>query len=428
MKKYFSRPGFGGRFGSFMLCVAMLIFLTATVILADIRIVTSQENLSSIIKQTLFATQTVRLPSGSGSGSAAAVRTQPKLAMPRLEEASTNSQLSDAMVEMIYNMVVEQTGGEMDITLEDTKAFVEESTIGDYLADTSAAMVSDLITGENTIDLSDETISALLTENAPLIEQHFGITLDEEAIATITESVSQYEYVQQIREKGIALFVEENAAFVEESGLGALLGTSSGSSGDTSLTPGGSMPSIAELLNTARTVTSVGALICCAVMVVIFIGLLCLANRKHIWYAIRGTGRTFIISTFLINCVTLVMLLASALWSSLFSFEPLVGRVAGLILRYTAPVHFGIGGAGVVLAILGTVLKFVAKGKARRLYLAEQAEQATAAEAPETAEPVSAEPAQEIPVPETEEEPVAAEPVPEETHEETPEETETASL
>jgi hypothetical protein len=193
MKKYFSRPGFGGRFGSFMLCVAMLMFLTATIILADIRIATDKDNLSAIIKQTLFTTQTVRIPSGSGHGGAAVVRPRPMLAMPKLDETDTSSELSDAMVEMIYGMITEQTGGEVDITLEEAKEFVEESSFDEFLSDTSAALVSDLITGENTIDLSEETIYTLLTENAPLIEEHFGVTLDEQTITTITETVSQHE-------------------------------------------------------------------------------------------------------------------------------------------------------------------------------------------------------------------------------------------
>lgn len=391
MKKYFSRPGFGGRFGSFMLCVAMLMFLTSTIILADIRIATDKDNLSAIIKQTLFTTQTVRIPSASGNGGAAVVRPRPKLNMPKLDEAQPSSEISDAMVEMIYGMIMEQTGGEIDITLEEAKEFVEESTIDEFISDTSAALVSDLITGENTIDLSEETISTLLTENAPLIEEHFGVTLDEQTITTITETVSQHEYVQQIRDKGVSKFIEENAVLMEDTALGALLGGASGGSGGTSMIPGGSsgMPSIVDLLNTARTITSVGAVIFNAVMVAVFIGLLCLANRKHIWYAIRGTGRTFIISTSLISCVTLVMLFAPAVWSSFFSFEPMIGRVAGLILKFTAPVHLGIGGAGVVLAILGTVLKFVAKSKARRLYLAEQAALSSAAVVPAAPEEVT---------------------------------------
>lgn len=423
MKKYFSRPGFGGRFGSFMLCVAMLMFLTATIILADIRIATDKDNLSAIIKQTLFTTQTVRIPSGSGHGGAAVVRPRPMLDMPKLDETDTSSELSDAMVEMIYGMIMEQTGGEVDITLEEAKEFVEESSFDEFLSDTSAALVSDLITGENTIDLSEETISTLLTENAPLIEEHFGVTLDEQTITTITETVSQHEYVQQIRDKGVSKFVEENAGLMEDVGLGALMGGvtggNPGGNGDTSTLPGSSsgMTGIVDLLNTARTITSVGAMIACGFMVAVFIGLLCLVNRKHIWYAIRGTGRTFVFSTFLISCVTLVMLFEPAVWSSFFSFEPMIGRIAELILRYTAPVHLGIGGTGVVLAILGTVLKFVAKGKARRLYLAEQA--ALSCAAPEIIEPVSAEPVEEVLVMEVEGDQVVVEPVPNEVPEET---------
>lgn len=401
MKKYFSRPGFGARFGSFMLCVAMLLCLTATVILADIRIATEKDNLSAIIKQALFTTQTVRLPSASGSGQAAVtVRPRQRLAMPRLDEAGTSSEVSDAMVEMIYNIVMEQTGGEVDLSLEEAKEFVEESTLDEFISDTSAALVSDLITGENTIDLSDETISGLLEENAPLFEQYFGVTMDQQTIAIVTAQVTENEYVQQIRDKGINKFVEENAIMMEEAGLGNLLGSSSGGttvSPDGSGSSGGSV-SIVDILNTARSFTSVTALAVCIAAVLVFIGLLCLANLKHIWYAIRGTGRTFIISTFLVSIVTLVMMGAPAVWSNVFSFSPMIGNVAAMILKFTAPVHLGIMGAGLVLALLGTVLKFVAKGKARKRYLAEMA---ASVEAPAVEAPAEA-----IPVVEAAEEPV----------------------
>jgi hypothetical protein len=388
MKKYFSRPGFWARFGSFMLCVLMLSCLMTTILLADIRIVTEKENMSAIIKQSLFSPQTISRPGLPGNGHGAVVaRPQPRLAIPKLEEAAPANGLTDALVEMIYNMIAEQAGEEIDFTLEDAKAFVEESTLDDFISDTSAALVNDLLTGENTLDLSDETITELLTENAPLIEEHFNVVMDEQTIVAITETVTQNEVLQQIRDKGVTEFIKDNGQLMEDMGLGALTGGMGGGMNEAVPSPdgmggaaNGSSFNIMDILNTARSFTSLPMLIGCAVAVLVLIGLLCLANCKHIWYAIRGTGRTFVFSTLLVSIVTVVVMTAPAMWAQVFSFQPMIGKVAGLVLEMTAPVHLGICGLGIALALVGTILKFVAKGKARRLYQAELAAQAAQAE------------------------------------------------
>lgn len=385
MKKYFSRPKFWGRLLSFLLCVVMLVCTVAAMLVADIRIATNKENTATIIKQALFATHTVRLPGVPGNGQGAAViHNQNRLSMVKLEESSEEA--SNAMVEMIYGMIMEQSGGQLDVSLEEVQEFVDESTFGDFVADMSASLISDLITGENTTVIDEETISALLEENAPLLEEYFDVVLDEEIIAQVTDTVVNSEYVVQIQEQGVSGFLSNNKELAAALGLSAEYfddpsdsnsPNSSGNSGMDAVTNLNPNSTIADYLAAARAVTSTGALICCIAAVVVLIALLCLVNRKHIWYAIRGTGRTFIIAALPMSIPTLVYLTNITSWNETFSMIPeigtMIGKVAGLILQMTAPVNLSVLIAGLVLAILGTVLKFVAKSKAKRKAAAEEA-------------------------------------------------------
>ncbi len=392
MDKYFSKPKFWQRLLSFLICVVMLVFTIAAMLVADIRIATNKENTSAIIKEALFATHTVRLPGATGKGhGVAAIRPQQKMAMIRLDEES--GEVDGALIEAIFNMVVEGSGGQITITLEEASEFIEESTFDEFAADLGASLISDLITGENTTILDEETVTELLTENAPLLEEYFDLDMSETVIAEVTATVVESEYVVEIQEAGISSFIEHNEELRTALGLpprnpspdpeapGDNAPNNPNGSVSDDLPTGDASGSTTDVLSdyfaTARAITSTTALICCIAGVVVCALLLCLLNRKHIWFAIRGVGRTFVIASLPMATLTLAYMNDAAGWSEAFGMIPeigvIVGKVLGMILAMTAPINLSVCGAGVALALLGTILKIVAKASAKRRAAAEAA-------------------------------------------------------
>lgn len=389
MDKYFSRPKFWQRLLSFLICIVMLVFTVAAMLVADIRIATNKENTSAIIKEALFATHTVRLPGAGGNGhGAAAIRPQQKLAMIRLDEESGEvEEVDGALIEAIFNMVVEGSGGQINITLEEASAFIEESTFDEFAADLGASLISDLITGENTTVLDEETVTELLTENAPLLEEYFDLDMSEEVIKEVTTTVVESEYVTGIQEDGITNYLENNAELKEALGLPVHKPNNPEnpdaptSDGNENIgvpdTPVEETNPLADFFETARLITSTKALITCIAGVVVCIILLVLVNLKHVWFAIRGVGRTFVIASLPMAALTLVYMNNAAGWNEVFGIipeiGPMIGKVVGMILKMTAPINLSVCGAGVALALLGTILKIVAKASAKRRAAAEAA-------------------------------------------------------
>lgn len=383
MDKYYSRPKFWQRLLSFLICVVMLALTLAAMVIADVRLATNKENTAAIIKQALFASHTVRLPGASGNGSPAhTIRVQPKLHMVRLEE-ETNETEDNALIEAIFNMVIEGSNGQIQITLEEASEFIEESSFDEFAADLGASLISDLITGENTTVLDAESVTELLTENAPLLEEYFDLQMDETVIQEVTATVVESEYVVEIQEAGISSFIEHNEELRTALGLPSrnpspAPGDSAENSGDNAVsgdqTTGDTSDSttdiLADYMATARKFTSTTALICCVAGIAVCIVLLCLLNRKHIWFAIRGTGRTFVIASFPMAILTINYLSDPAAWNAAFGLIPeiggIIGKVVGLILQLTAPINLSVFGVGVFLALLGTVLKIVARTTAKR--------------------------------------------------------------
>lgn len=393
MNKYFSKPKFWQRLLSFLICVVMLVFTIAAMLVADIRIATNKENTSAIIKETLFATHTVRLPGATGKGhGVAAIRPQQKMAMIRLDEES--GEVDGALIEAIFNMVVEGSGGQITITLEEASEFIKESTFDEFAADLGASLISDLITGENTTVLDEETVTELLTENAPLLEEYFDLQMDETVIKEVTTTVVESEYVTGIQENGITNYLENNAELKEALGLpvhkpnnpdapnspdndASTNDPQAPGSPEAPQAPGGASNPLADFFETARAITSTKALITCIAGVVVCIILLVLVNLKHVWFAIRGVGRTFVIASLPMATLTLAYMNDAAGWSEAFGMIPeigvIVGKVLGMILTMTAPINLSVCGAGVALALLGTILKIVAKASAKRRAAAEAA-------------------------------------------------------
>ena len=426
MKKL-ARPGFGIRLLSTLLCFILFVSLFAGILIADIRIVTTKENTSKIIRETLFISHTVRPAAarpGTGSGHGANMPIRAHFDSVKLAEEDTAGVMTDALVEFVYESMADQYG-DMPISLEDVEQFVEQSTLKEALSDLTASLVNDMITGENTTVIDEKWIVDLVMDNAGLIEDYFGGVVEQEEVEQMAKELMETEALIELQEKGISQVLlesmtggntgsdPENNATIGGNEDGTLDGGNDENIGDQPNNPiapgnpGQQIADLAKLMQDIRTALSISTMALCFGVAAACIILLFILNRKWAWYPLRRIGFTMIWAALPMLIPTLFVIFMADFWISLFVSAALVGTLTTMILTMTAPVCLTAAGLGVACIIASIIVKSVAKKKLK-------AETAAAVETPVSATPVIEEaiveevPAEEAPV---EEAPVEEAPV-----------------
>lgn len=377
------KPTVAIRLVSSLLCIIMCLSLMAGILIADIRIATTKENTAKIIRETLFATQTVRPAGVSGTGTGAGFhRTPIRMARVKLEEES--GVMTEALVDWLYDSLRAQFGDSLPVSQETVEAFIEESTLKDEIADLGASLINDFITGENTTTIDESTIRSLMEENAALIETYFGVTITEDTINTIAANITSNDYVGKLQEEGIGGLL-----------LNSVTGNGGASAPGDDVTSGDGDSSgtgaVAELLTTFRQATSISAIIACFGVAAVCMAALILLSLKFIWYALRQIGVTIIIASLPSVIPTFMAMLSADLWTSIFASMSIVGNVLGMILKITAPLCISAFAVGVVLIVLSIILKRSAKKKAALATTATDLSDALIEEEPAAEEPAAEE-------------------------------------
>lgn len=365
------RPAIGIRLLCVLLSLVLFAGVVAAIFVADVRIITGKENLQKIISQALFTTQTVRPIRAAGQGnSPAAAHPQQRLSRAKLTDIDIDagdlkeilsgsdieidtenvSENSQALVQWVYESLMQEYGDQVDMSFESVQAFVEESTLKEFVAEMGASLISDFYSGENTTTLDAETIRGLLEENAPLIEKHFGYTLDSQAMDAVTDAIAKNDIVSQIQDEGITSILTG--------------GSNAVTNGDGETPANDLVATVTEVLDAFRSATSVQALAGCIAVAAVCALLIIVLNLKYIWYALRKIGNTLIVSDILYLIPVVLALLLTDTWNSIFSFAPPVGKVLHTIVELTAPVAVGVFAAGLVLDIAALVIRLTVK-KAR---------------------------------------------------------------
>lgn len=352
-----NKPPVWVRFVTFLISLVLFFSVAAALFIGNVQIITDKDNMSAIIREALFDRFTIQpaRSGGNGNGTAATVRIHSRMAMPRvkLDEDQPSSDASEALVEWMYNIVMEQFSGELDASLEDVQAFVDESTLKDEIANLSASLISDFYTGENTTDLSADTITALLEENAALIEKHFNLTLTGEDIATISKTIEENGYIAQIQEQGVANML-----------ISAMAGGTAGSSG-TGGTPDSSdtgsanlVQTVTSALNTFRSYTSTGALLICVAVSILCIAAILALNWKWLARGLYNSGMPLFLVSLPSAALCLYVLFMGSSWDALFAdISSSVGAAAKIAIRLIAPASLGVFATGAVLLISAIVVK-----------------------------------------------------------------------
>lgn len=380
---------------SVLLCIALFATTLVTMLVADVRVATNKDNLTNLLKQTLSApTQQMQL----GPVTAAAGTDF---------QFDLSGNLSGQLVEYAYNVMQEESGGEMTIGLEDMQAFVEDSTIKDFLAEKAASIVSDIYTGESTTTITGAEIHQLINENTTVIKEHFEIEIPAEAVAEIATMIEEVPVIKQIQEQGVAAVILSSGNPVSPDEEGGDPGIQAPNLSQ--------MDSPAAILEAVRFYTSTTALLLCIGACAVLIGLLFLCAWNKPYKAMIYAGVPVFLAGSLFLVPTLIAWLAPGTWLELFSFEPMVGMVSRFILMLTGAVCGTVTFLGIALFVGGIVLGVYMRkwAKAKAAPEALPAEEVPADETPVEEAPTEEAPAEETPTEETpaEEAPAAEEPV-----------------
>lgn len=188
------------QFLSFVLCVVLTASLLGTVVLADLNHLMSAGGIKQLINAVLVpAAAPSRVAPMVGALGVKADNASPvpgftipgDLELDDIPEDLLSGQDVGSIIDWIYEELDKATEEPLPITKEQVKAFVEESTVSEFVADKLAGYADDFINGTEHTSITSEEIVDLLEENTQLIEKTFKVEITEEVKQQMTESVEK---------------------------------------------------------------------------------------------------------------------------------------------------------------------------------------------------------------------------------------------
>lgn len=346
-------------FVAIILCVAMFVVSLAGTLVLNVRTIVSRDGISKIVTQ-LISGETVSGPA------------RPALAVGTgtvyLDEYSAQSGMSDILVDWAYDLLKESFGDEMELTKEQVETFVQESTVKDFVADKAAGLVEDFYNEESNTTITVEEITQLIEENKDVIEEQFGVVIDQEVIAEIDNKLEESGILEPIEENGLLGYIEQTmtdspAPDSPESPNAPGVETP-GDFGEAQ----NSMNQVKQIMNIVRQVTSNKAI---AILWGAF-GLLAVAlffvTRRSFPATLSQTG-SMLMLTGVIFCVpTVLCKVAPAMVSGLLGKE--LGGIVCLVFNAAAVVNYAVVGVGFGLIALSIVTKIVKNARREKALLA----------------------------------------------------------
>lgn len=342
---------------SLVLCVALLVGVIAAVLVADLRRVTTKDGIKQIIVSLLDRPTVVRPIVG-----AAGIRLS-----STTDQASSATQ--DALIDLVMQNLVMEDGTPIDISREEIEAFVEESTVKDFLADKVAGHAADFITGEITTEITTEEIQQLVEENKELIEEHFDVEVNEEFTQVVTTIVEEQDIDTVVREEVLGTVGNMTIGGGGNFAPDGPNSDGSGSSGDsgTPNQPGASQGmTINELVAMLQEIssdevmyTAVG--ICAGIAL-----LLLLCNFYSIPGGLGWISAPVILAGLILSAPVYFILGSPETLVMLLEGQAVIADVITGVLATIAPVHYtvlGIGAGTAVLSIITRIIRAVIRKK-----------------------------------------------------------------
>ena len=109
------------------------------------------------------------------------------------EEVLDSKSFSDNLCEYL-----KEEHGVENVKSKQIEAFIEDSTIMDFISEKAADYIGDIYSGSDDFELTVKDIETLVEDNAGVIEEHFDITVNDSDIKEMTEWLVDEEMLEEI--------------------------------------------------------------------------------------------------------------------------------------------------------------------------------------------------------------------------------------
>lgn len=337
--------------GCFFLCLIMVVMLLASVLVLDLRRLTSADGLEVLINGIF---------SGAGLSDSADLPTKSPVA-PQYIAGYQATPLSDydidvndippdvitgfdqedmdTLVDVIYEAIQEELEEELPFTVDELQEFMKESNASEFVSEKMAGFAQDFINGtENTTITSDE-LMGLLEENEQLLEEKLNISLTEETKTSIRNELEQ---VVDVENLSGTIRDSVNEA-MEESLQGSL---------------GVDLATIRDLLQQVITAKALWTLLGICLVI---LALLCALNYYNLGAGFTWASAAGILVGWL---VCLPLNAVDILLETLVEVDP---EMAGMMISMDtffapiAPIHYGLLYGSLAVFVLSIVWRIVAR-------------------------------------------------------------------
>lgn len=371
---------FGARFGltvaSGFLGILLFFSVVATALIADVQIVTSQDGLSGIIRTMMSAPANVR-PQAPANISGEGLRVAPRLnrmnQMVRFEEADPSEEddaadaagdvaadLTEQVIGLFYEAMGGMFGEDMEFTQEEFTQMVNESTVKDYIADKTAALITDYLNDEITTKFEVQEVVDLIHENSELIESITGQPIPDDIAETIGKAFDENEIIVKVEAEGLAGFMEMMGGGENTEGGDAIGGSNA----------------VLDMLSTVKegyaavsTIASTQNIVIGIVVCLVLMAAIVLINNQQLGKGLRRAGYPLVIagSAVVLNILAItqpeLFTINAGAGETASAAGNMVLKLARHILTETATPNIVVFSTGAVLVIGGIVLGILLRPK-----------------------------------------------------------------
>lgn len=367
----------GARFGLYVasFVLGLLLFFTAiaTALIVDVQIVTSQDGLSGIIRTMMSAPAQVHPHAPATVSSEGGLRVAPRVnrnyQMPRRDDTNADAEaagdvaadLTEQVIGMFYQAMGDMFGEEMTFTQEEFTQMVNDSTVKDYIADKTAALITDYLNDEITTTFEVEEVVDLIHENSELIESITGEPIPDDISEKIGQAFDENEIIVKVEAEGLAGFME-------------LMGNPENPDGSDSSSSGSNavldmLAAVKEGYGVVSTIASTQNLIIGIVICLVLIAGIVLINCRQLGKGLRRAGYPLMIagSAVILNILAIAQpdmwVVTAAENEAVAATTNMVLKLARHILLETAAPNVVVFSTGFVLCVGGIVLGIVLRPK-----------------------------------------------------------------
>ena len=331
---------------SLILCIALAVGVMATVLISDLRALTSSGGIRTILESLTTATAGTEDPALLAPLPATNGLTQLNSTAGEEESEEEDSEETelpqfsaamltnpDALAAYLHSIAQDTLGEETDITVEQVQTFITESTVMDFVSDKISDYIGDVLTGQQTASITSQDIMDLFEENEALLEETFQIQVTEEDKAALFAQVDQ-------------AMAEADLDNTIRTGVDGVMNES---------IPGLKNMSVGDLLQIAGKLSQVKVLLLFIGICIVLAGLLLLVNRYLPPRGLRWIGRSCIFAGLPMAAPLFVVHFLPGMVTQFLPEAAEFSHVLDGFYSVMAPYHFTPLAVGLILAVVSTV-------------------------------------------------------------------------